>query len=446
MNSIIQLTPRHCVLKLLDRLDQTDAYADLLYESEMRRSKYGELDRALIQQIFYGTVRWRKRLEWIVSKFYQGNYAKAPRFVHYILESACYQLLFLNKIPAYAVLNEAVELGKKKGGKFWARKINAVLRALQRGLPFVEYPDVDRDPITGIAIRYSHPEWLVERWINQWGRDATLALCQANNVNPQLSIRVNRLKTEAAEIQEMLARAKITAQVTEYLSDFLHVDQLTDLLQLSPFQQGYFSVQDVSAGLACQLLHPQPGERIIDLCAAPGGKATYIAELTQDNSYIIAVDVNESRLNLVAKNRDRLGLRSLHLIVADGTKFRCEPVDRLILDAPCSGLGVLAKRVDLRWKRTPQQIQELTQLQMQLINNAAALLKPGGVMVYCTCTIEPAENQQIVEQFLKQRPEFSIEPASRFVPSAVTTPEGYILTLPHVHGMDGSFAARLRKS
>ncbi|MDZ7377469.1 MAG: 16S rRNA (cytosine(967)-C(5))-methyltransferase RsmB, partial [candidate division KSB1 bacterium] len=263
----MKLAPRHCVLKLLDRLDQSDAYADLLYESEMRRSQYSELDRALIQQIFYGTVRWRKRLEWIVSKFYQGNYGKAPRFVHYILDAACYQLLFLDKVPAYAVINEAVELGKKKGGKFWARKINAVLRAVQKGLPSVEYPDVDRDPIAAIAIRYSHPEWLVERWINQWGRDATLALCQANNVNPQLSIRVNRLKSEPAKLQEMLARDKITAQATEYLSDFLYVDHLTNLWNFSPFQQGYFSVQDVSAGLACQLLQPEPGERIIDLCA-----------------------------------------------------------------------------------------------------------------------------------------------------------------------------------
>ncbi len=445
MNSIIKLTPRHSVLKLLDRLDQTDAYADLLYETEMRRSQYSELDRALIQQIFYGTVRWRKRLDWIVAKFYQGNYAKAPRFVHYILDSACYQLLFMDKIPAYAVINEAVELGKKKGGKFWARKINAVLRALQRGLPSIEYPDFAQDPIAAIAIRYSHPEWLVARWIEQWGKDATLALCQANNTNPQLSIRVNRLKTTPPAVQEMLARAKIEAEQTEYLSDFLTVDHLTDLATFAPFQQGYFSVQDISAGFACHLLQPQPGERIIDLCAAPGGKAAYIAELTNDDSQIIAVDVNEARLNLVAKYRDRLGLKSLQLVAADGTTFRCEPADRLILDAPCSGLGVLSKRVDLRWKRTPEQIQELIQLQTQLINNAATLIKSGGVMVYCTCTIEPAENQQIIEQFLKQRPEFSIEPASRFVPASVTTPEGYILTLPHVHGMDGSFAVRLRK-
>jgi len=445
MNESIKLTPRHCVLKLLDRLDQTNAYADLLYESEMRRSQYSQLDRALIQEIFYGTVRWRKRLDWIVAKFYQGNYAKAPRFVHYILDSACYQLLFMDKIPAYAAINEAVELGKKKGGKFWASKVNAVLRALQRGLPKIEYPDLDLEPISAIAIRYSHPEWMVARWLKQWGRDATLALCQANNITPQLSIRVNRLKTDPSTIQETLARAGISARAADYLNDFLMVDHLTDLLHFAPFQQGYFSIQDVSAGLACQLLQPQPGERIIDLCAAPGGKAAYIAEMTQDACQIIAVDVNESRLNLVAKNRDRLGLKSLQLIVADGTQFRCEPADRLILDAPCSGLGVLAKRVDLRWKRTPEQIQELTQLQMQLINNAANLIKPGGVLVYCTCTIEPAENQQIVERFLQQRPDFSIEPASRFVPAPVTTPEGYILTLPYVHGMDGSFAVRLRK-
>ncbi len=440
------MSPRQVIVKLLDRLDQTNAYADLLFENEIRKASWSDSDKALIQEIFFGVIRWRGRLDWIAKQFYRGDFKKAPRFVQYILQSAIYQLSFMNRVPAYAVIHAAVDLAKTKGGNYWANKTNAILRAFQRGQQQTEYPDIKSEPIQAIAVRFSHPAWMVKRWIQRWGVDETMALCETNNTNPLLSLRVNRLKTKNAVIENLLAQNSISARQSRYSENFLTADRLPDLSNFEPFQQGLFSVQDVSAGLACELLAPQPGDRIIDLCAAPGGKATFLAELSQDKAKIIAVDVNLSRLNLVRQNVKRLALTSVQLIQADSTQFNGRTVDKIILDAPCSGLGVLAKRVDLRWKRTPDQIKELAQLQLKILQNAAKLMKPGGVIVYCTCTIEPEENEQIIENFLIDAKDFQVDPASKFVAAEVTTSEGYIRTLPHRHGIDGSFAVRLVKS
>ncbi len=440
------MSPRQLVIKLLDRLDQTGAYADLLFENEIRKVSWTDSDKALIQEIFFGVIRWQRRLDWIVKQFYRGDFAKAPRFMRYILLSACYQLSFMDRVPAYAAIHEAVDLAKMKGGNYWGRKTNAILRAFQRGKRQLKYPDIKRVPIQSIAVQFSHPAWMVERWIERWGVDETIALCRANNNNPLLSLRVNRLKTTNRIIEDLLAKNSISARQSRYIENFLMANRLPDLSSFEPFQQGLFSVQDASAGLACQLLAPQPSDLIVDLCAAPGGKTTFLAELTRDQANIIAIDVNVSRLNLVRQNIKRLGLASVRLVQADGTRFNCKAVDKIILDAPCSGLGVLAKRIDLRWKRTLDQIKELAQLQLKMLKNAARLVKPGGVIVYCTCTIEPEENEQIIKDFLIEAKDFQVEPASKFVTAEVTTSEGYIYTFPHQHGIDGSFAVRLLKS
>jgi 16S rRNA (cytosine967-C5)-methyltransferase len=217
------------------------------------------------------------------------------------------------------------------------------------------------------------------------------------------------------------------------------------LSQFQSFQEGLFSIQDVSAGLACVLLSPRPGDKIVDLCAAPGGKTTFLAELTKDEADIFAVDANLQRLNLIRQNLNRLKLKSVQLVQADGTQYSSQKVDKVIVDAPCSGLGVLSKRVDLRWKRTPGQLEELSELQLKLLQNATKLVKPGGVIVYCTCTIEPEENEQIIDKFLIENKNFRLEPASKFISKELTTSEGFVYTLPHQHGIDGSFAARLIK-
>ncbi len=437
------MSPRQLVIKLLDRLERTNAYADLLLNKELKEQELSELDRALIQEFFFGVIRWRNRLDWIIKNIYRGSIEKAPRFIRYILQIGLYQLIFMDKIPEYAAINEAVKLAKIKGGPYWGKKVNAILRSFQRNANQVKFPNLSTNPVEYISVYYSHPQWLVARWINRIRIEETISLCETNNKNPLLSLRINKLKTSTRELQSLLSQFNLSATRSPYIDNFILTNSLPDLNQFQPFQQGMFSIQDVSAGLACILLDPQPGEKIVDLCASPGGKTTFLAELTNDQATILAIDLNKSRLNLIRQNLNRLGLKSVQLIQSDGTQFSCQKVDKVIVDAPCSGLGVLSKRVDLRWKRTPEQINELTDLQLRLLKNAANMVKPAGVIVYCTCTIEPEENEYIVEKFLQENKNFHLDPASKYVPGEVTNSNGYVYTFPHRHKMDGSFAARL---
>jgi len=406
------MSPRQHVIKLIDLWETSETYADVLLENLFEQSKISSKDRALIQEIFFGVIRWQKRINWIIEQFFKGSYRKSPRFVRSILQSSLYQLIYLERIPDYAIINEAVRIAKSKGGRYWAGKINAILRNYLKNQNSIIFPDLNKSPVKAISILYSHPEWLVDRWLKRWGRDETIALCSANNERPSISLRVNCLKIS------------------------------TDLL----FQQGLFSIQDESAGLACQLLGAKPGERIIDLCAAPGGKTTYLTELGENKTVVHSIDQHVPRLKLICENLKRLGFSDSRLILADGRNFSCKPVEKVLVDAPCSGLGVLSKRVDLKWRRKPEQMDELTKLQMQLLENAASLVKSGGVITYSTCTIEPQENEEIVAQFIKNNKRFQIDSAKKYIPKNFVSTEGYVSTFPHKHGMDGSFAAKIIKT
>ncbi|OQX95315.1 hypothetical protein B6I21_06030, partial [candidate division KSB1 bacterium 4572_119] len=273
----------------------------------------------------------------------------------------------------------------------------------------------------------------------------TIELCEANNQRPLLTMRVNCPKIDPVNFEKKISSLNQNVEKSQYNDCFFRTPDLPELTEFSYFQEGHFSIQDESAGLPCKLIDPKAGEVVLDLCAAPGGKSAYLSELNAGKAIIISIDQNFPRLNLIRKNIKRLGLKNIHLIQADGRNFAAKKADKVLVDAPCSGLGVLAKRVDLRWKRTPAQINELTKIQFELLQNAGKLVKTGGVVVYSTCTIEPDENERIVEKFLKKNKNFNIDPATRFISETFVTEEGFARTFPHKHGMDGSFAARLIK-
>ncbi|MCI0513139.1 16S rRNA (cytosine(967)-C(5))-methyltransferase RsmB [candidate division KSB1 bacterium] len=437
------MTARQIVVELLNRLETEDRLADRIIDDELERPDLTAQDRAFINEIMQGTLRWRKKIQWLLQPLLKETYSRVPRSIRHILESSLYQILYMSKTPSYAAVNEAVNLTKKLKGSFWARRVNAILRKLLRELPTVQFPEIATDPVTGIAINYSHPEWLVTRWIERWGIAATQQLCSINNQRPAVSMRVNPLKMDPVQLLEKLAQHGIAASPSPLLPNFLRARQLPPLAQCDLFQQGYFSIQDESAGLVAPLLSPAPGEIILDLCAAPGGKTMQLAELTADQAQIMAVDAVRPRLQMIQENVARLGFRSVTTILADGLQFATRPLTKILLDVPCSGLGVLAKRADLRWQRNVDAIQERAQLQRQFISHAASLLAKGGVLVYSTCSIEPEENEQIIEWFLKQQPDFELTDPSPFVPAVVVTAQRYVQTLPHLHHVDGSFAARL---
>ena len=402
-------------------------------------------DRGLVSEIVNGTYRWRGKIDWILDRFCREGLQSCPQAVIPILETGLYQLMFLNRVPAYAAINEAVNMTKSASGKKWAGIVNAVLRSYIREKERIAFPSMNDDPVESIAVRYSHPVWLVQRWLGRYGHETTIKLCEANNSIPKITLRVNR---NAGDYEQILGEIGTYTkyQISPFDKSFINLDKhISNIRSFAPFNNGLCSVQDVSAGIPARLIDPQPGEHIIDMCAAPGGKSTYLAELSKGNSIIIANDLNLTRVRLIKENIQRISLSGINPMVSDGKIIGLKAADKLLVDAPCSGFGVLSKRVDLRWRRTERDVKELTALQKQLITNAATLVRPGGVIVYSTCTIEPEENEELVEWFLEKNKNFTIDSAVPYVSKSIINKSGFIKTLPHVHNCDGSFAVRLRK-
>jgi 16S rRNA (cytosine967-C5)-methyltransferase len=437
--------PRGTAVKILNRVERSDSYLDKLLDAELKSSELSDLDKGLLNEIVHGVLRWQSKLDWVLNGFSHGNFAKSEINVKNTLRVALYQILFLERIPHAAAVNEGVEFIKRIRGDKPAGMVNGVLRNIIRSIEGIRYPDPAEDRLQYLAVFYAHPQWMVKRWLERFGQEETERLLMANNERPSLSLRINRLKTDLAAFRRQLETQQITYTTSTRLPHFVKVRSLSKIGQMDLFRNGMFTIQDESAALSCVLLDPQPGQRVIDLCAAPGGKTTNIAETLQNRGEVVALDKYEAKLTLIRSACERLGLRNVSLRVGDAAAYEDEPADRVLLDAPCSGLGTLAKKPDIKWKRDIVDIRKLALLQKALLEHAAGLVKPGGVLVYCTCTIEPEENQEVIHGFLAAHPEFALEPASRFVGAELVSPEGFIETFPHRHGMDGSFAARLVK-
>lgn len=321
-----------------------------------------------------------------------------------------------------------------------------MLRNIIRNLGKLPTPDSEADPIQYLSIMYAHPTWIVKRWVERYGFYETEQLLAANNERPTIVVRANSLKITSDDLAKLFDERGIKYVKSKYLDEFLKVGHLSGIYNLDLFNQGYFSVQDESAGLVVKLLDPKPGEMVIDLCSAPGGKTTYIGEMMKNEGKIIAVDKYEHRLNLVKQSCERLGITNVEFIAEDATTANFGgKADKVLVDAPCSGFGVLQKKPDIKWQRELSDIKNLVKTQIELLETASKLVKTGGVVVYSTCTIEPEENIEVVKSFLERHPEFEIDDARKYLPSDVVTDGGYMETFPHKHDMDGGFAIRLIK-
>jgi len=441
------MTARETALRVLHRLDESDLFADWALDSALRRSHLQRRDRALVTELVNGVLRWRKYLDGVLDYLLKGTRtAGLTSWIRNILRIGLYQILFLDKIPPAVATHESVSLAKKFGHTGTASLVNAVLRnAIKAGRIETFYPPLAKDPVGHIGMRYSHPDWMVRRWLERYGQEDTIALCLANNQVPGVVVRVNPLKTTVDRLKENLRSEGLKVDNGSLVPGYLHLKRVGDIRRLEAFRQGWFQVQDESAGLSLLLLAPEPGEVILDLCSAPGGKTAHIAGLMGDRGLILAVDRHKRRLKDLVDNCHRLGISSARPLVADGKNLWVQPVDRVLVDAPCSGLGVLARRVDLRWGKKDEDIPRLAQLQLQLLMTGANVLKPGGVLVYSTCTIEDQENEEVVASLLFQRDDLRLESATSFVPAETVTEKGFVRTFPHRDGLDGTFAARLRK-
>jgi len=434
---------RGLAVKILNRIERTDAYLDKLLDHEMKNSELNGPDKALLYEIVHGVTRWMGRLDWILNGFYKGQFSKAIPNLKNGLRVALYQILFLDRIPDHAAVNEAVEFVKKLQGQKSADLTNAILRNIIRSKSAIRYPDPNEDLIGYLSAYYSHPSWMVKRYVERFGAEETEKLLIANNEKPYLTLRVNAIKTTGSEFKSLLDSVNLKYKPGKFLNEFVQLQNLTNITAWDYYSKGYFNIQDESAGLACRLLDVQPGMKVLDMCAAPGGKTAYLGSLMNNVGKIVALDKYEARLKLLKANNARLGLTCVTTVEIDALDYNSELFDRVLADVPCSGTGTLSKKPDIKWKRDIFDLKKMTASQIKLLEKAASLVKSGGAVVYSTCSIEPEENFEIVKQFLDKHPNFKLESAKEKFNNEVIDENGCIQTLPQRHQMDGAFAAKL---
>lgn len=436
---------RGLAVKILNRVERTDAYLERLLDNEMKNAELTGPDKALLYEIVHGVVRWMGRLDWILNGFYKGTFSKAIPNLKNGLRVALYQIMFLDRVPDYSAVNEAVEFVKKLQGTKPAGLTNAVLRNIIRSKDSIRYPDPDEDLIGYLSAYYSHPSWMVKRYVERFGRNETEELLFANNEKPYLTLRLNALRVQPEEFKTLLESVNLRFSPGKYLPEFFKLQNLTNITAWEYFTRGYFNVQDESAGLACRLLDVSDGMQVLDLCAAPGGKTAYIAALMHNTGKIVALDRFESRLKLLRRNMQRLGMSSVQTVETDALEYNENHFDRVLADVPCTGSGTLTKKPDIKWKKDLFTLREMNDIQYKLLCKAGELVKPGGVVVYSTCSIEPEENKDIVEKFISNNPDFHLDSAQGRFPDEILDENGCIQTFPQRHKMDGAFAAKLVK-
>jgi 16S rRNA (cytosine967-C5)-methyltransferase len=444
-------TVRQLASEILYKVDSQKAYADILLDGTLKATHLSERDRALLTELTYGTLRWRGKIDARLSQKLRRPLADTDVFIRNLLRVTAYQLFYLDKIPDYAAVNEAVELAKTQRGSKTAGFVNGVLRNLLRQKkPDAKALSTD-DSIAVLAAELSHPEWLVQRWIAEFGLSEATALMRANNERAPLVLRANRLKCGRDELLARLRDHGIAATPTLLSPQGISVESSGNVENLPGFADGLFQIQGESSQLVAYLLAPAAGERILDACAAPGGKSTDIAELMDDRGVVIALDNSPRGLDRIRENIARLNLHSIQVVRADTTKeltgALSAPYDRILVDAPCSGLGTLRSHPEIKWQRQEADIRRLSGLQAKILERVASYLKPGGVLVYSTCTLAREENELVVDAFLTQHKQFELEDAARYLPEqAKHMVRGkYFQALPQRDNTDGFFAARLRK-
>ncbi|MBN1780717.1 16S rRNA (cytosine(967)-C(5))-methyltransferase RsmB [bacterium] len=430
--------------EILFRVCRTQAYADILMTDRIGKSGLQHADRALVQELVYGVLRWKGQLDYILQEQYHGKWKKLPDKVRIVLEIALYQILHLDRIPGFAIVHEAVDMTKRWGMSPWSGLVNAILRHVPDDLSQVQWPVLSENPVRAISIRWSHPEWLVSKWLGKFEPDRVISICKANNEKSVLSIRVNTAHGDSGTIVESLKKMGYVVKPGLYLKEFFRIVNGTGLFETDPFLKGVITVQDESAGLAGRLLNPQDGDKILDMASAPGGKAGHIAELSMRRARILALDLYWDRLVRLKETIGRLDHKNVTIVHADAGNIPGREFDKILLDAPCSGIGVIRKRMELRWRIRQSQVDMLAGIQKKLLTQAVKALKPGGVIVYSTCTVLDEENQRVIDWFLEHNKKFDIEHGTAWIPENLVNGSGAVETWPDLHAIDGSYAVRLK--
>ena len=424
----------------------TDVALNRVLKSASRVDEIGQTDRSFACELVYGIVRRQRTLDSLIDVLGKKKAAQQPPDLRILLHLGLYQLRYLDRIPASAAVNTSVELAKANGLGKLSGVVNGLLRSYLRATEADADPlQLPADPVTKLGVKHSFPDWIVETWLEQLPLEEVDRLLAWFNQSPKIDLRVNILKTTVAEVEAALQEAGVAVERIPHLPQGLRIEGAGAVAGLPGYKQGWWTIQDSSAQLVSHLLDPQPEETIIDACAAPGGKTTHIAELMGDKGHIVACDRAAKRLKKVRENAARLQLNSIQIEAGDSRDVESfyNLADRVLLDVPCSGLGTLHKRPDIRWRQTAQGIESLVELQQELIEEAARWVKPRGVLVYATCTLNISENEKVIQSFLANNSNWNLQPTTNTTAQNWATSAGWIKVYPHRSNMDGFFMVRL---
>ncbi len=446
--------PRELALRILKGHGQGASFPENNAYELYGRYRLDERDRAFVNNLVQGVLRWRLRLDRIIGQFSSVPLKRIDEDVLNILRIACCQIFFMDRVPESAAVNEAVNLARAgKRPPHVISFVNGVLRAICRGRDEVEFPDRQREPVQYLSVFYSYPGWLAEKWMRELGEEFAEGLFSAQNTFPDINIRTNTLRTSREALIESLGREGIEAVPLSLAPQGIVLKGFRGRVDsMAAFRDGLFQVQDQAAQIASHLLSPQPGDRVLDICAGLGGKSSHLAELMGGMGQVIALDNNEERLGRLVQNAGRLGINNILPVEANALK-PLSPLfqnrfKKVILDAPCSGLGVISRHPDIKWNRMSEDIPRLAAMQKAFLKEAASVVEKGGELLYVVCTISEEENEGAVRGFLKENGDMSLVDLRSAAPGwclDLIDDRGFYRTWPHLHHMDGFFAALFRK-
>lgn len=442
------MNSRETALQILMKFEENQLYSNLLLNSELKKGEFSEVDKTFITHLVYGVISNRIFLDFVIRKFSKIRLKKIAPPILAALRMGIYQIYFLDRVPVSAACDESVKLARKYGHKASANFVNAILRnvaktskeTLLEGTSSLE---------ERLSVEYSYPLWLIMLWLKQFGKEETMALLKKNEEVPYQCLRANTLKISREELKERLTADGIEVQ-EGVVSDILYTNTSKNLLHSAYFTDGLLTFQDEAPALVAHLLEAQEGEAVLDICAAPGGKTTHIAELTKDNAKITAMDLYEHRCKLIEELAERLGIGSITTLAQDASEFCAEyeeKFDRIVADVPCSGLGVIRKKPDIKLHVEDGDIEKINEIQKKILRNAARYLKKGGRLLYSTCTNTACENEDTVRWFLEEYPDFEIDTKEELIPEKFKSglKEGMLTLSPVHHDTDGFFICSLHK-
>ena len=437
---------RNIALQSLIEICKDNGYSNIVVSQAIKRYHFPDRDRRFYTELVYGTVRQLNYLDWIIASLSKRKLKQLDPICLAILRMGLYQLFCLDKVPDSAACNESVKLARSRGNEGMAKFVNAILRNSIRQRNTLVIPSLEENPVLHISLHYHQPDWLVKIWLAEYGTDDTIKLCQYFEAIPELCVRTNTSKITRADLIKRFSAEGIEATPAKYAPEGIYLPNAPAISSIKPLAEGLCSIQDEPSMLVAHVLNPKEHDIIFDVCAAPGGKSTHLAALAGPKSTVYSFDIYEHKLKLIENGAHALDLKNIRVLLQNGCTIgdtHKEQADCVLVDAPCSGLGVLKRKLDLRWRKNVSDLKTLPKLQGQILASAAKCVKPGGTLVYSTCTMNNAENEEVVATFLKKNPEFHLENASDYCDLKKDGP--YIKLLPQVDGLDGFFIARMVK-